>query len=146
MDAQAQQAIDITNEEAMDKQLRIGAQTRGTQEKLEEEKILVAKIERQIASYIQDINIKILGLKSSGRSASSPTITTGCQGIKTGNGCQLIPNNSGKVDNSVKGSVIAQLAQRRNELVVIQNRLKEKGSDGITENDKKFLNSLGISW
>ncbi len=137
-----QQAIDRANEEARDAQLRNDAQTQEAQEKLDEENRLVAKIESQIASYIQNINIRISGGESS--SVSSPTTATGCQGIKTGNGCKASQTTSYSVD--IRGNIRAQLANRRSELVAIQGRLKEKGSGGITENDRKFLNSLGISW
>lgn len=151
-----QQAIDRANEEAKDAQLRIDAQKQQAQEKLEEENKLVAKIESQITSYLQKLEAQILEVKQKiaideaiARSAASSASksTTGCQGTKTSNGCVLnSPSISFNVGGAVNGSILAQLVERKNTMNAIQSRLKESGSNGITENDKKFLITFGISW
>lgn len=151
-----QQAIDRANEEAKDAQLRVDAQKQQAQEKLEEENKLVAKIESQITSYLQKLETQILEIKQKiaideaiARSAASSASksTTGCQGTKTSNGCVLnSPTISFNVGSAVNGSILAQLVERKNTMNAIQGRLKESGSNGITENDKKFLISFGISW
>jgi len=151
-----QQAVDRANEEARDAQLRVDAQKQQAQEKLEEENKLVAKIESQITSYLQKLEIQILEVKQKiaideaiARSAASSASksTTGCQGTKTSNGCVLnSPTISFNVGSAVNGSILAQLVERKNAMNAIQSKLKESGSNGITENDKKFLISFGISW
>ena len=151
-----QQAIDRANEEAKDAQSRVDAQKQQAQEKLEEENKLVAKIESQITSYLQKLETQILEVKQKiaideaiARSAanSASKSTTECQGTKTSNGCVInSPTISFNVGSAVNGSILAQLVERRNALNVIQSKLKESGSNGITESDKIFLTSFGISW
>ena len=146
----------LVAQQKAESELRIDTQTQQAQEKLEGENKLVANIESQITSYLQKLETQISEVKQKiaidqaiARSAASSASksTAVCKGTQTSGGCELNRTTiSYNVGSAVNGGILAQLAERRNTLNAIQSKLKESGSNGITENDKTFLTSIGISW
>ncbi len=115
------------------------------------------KIDNLIVDYLETLDGQILEIKQkiaiaeaiakSEKIAASKITQPVCAGTKTSNGCSLgTKKPSYNVSNAANGSILTQLLQRKETATVILKKLNEKGSKSITENDKTFLNSVGIKW
>ncbi len=105
------------------------------------------ELKNKIGSALQKLDVQIADAKvelalAKAAVANAPVSThkTGCQGVRTGNGCQLSAKPIGfNVSVYVHGDVLAQLIGRKEQLNKIRTKLEDGDITTLTEEEIEFV-------